>query len=146
MRLVKLIVLIAIIGLTLSGWAIHPTKAVAEERVTLDYSPAYSLVVTPMTPVKVSWAKAYQDGDVFVVSGRVKRMHKVHMPGHLDLAVYSSDGTLLAQKTTRIHGLRSNRKGVLIRPFSFRLGMVPPEGAKIRLQYHTPASAHGDLS
>ncbi|APG27132.1 hypothetical protein A7E78_04350 [Syntrophotalea acetylenivorans] len=146
MRPAKLIVLLAIIGLTLSGFGIHSSESVAEERVSLDYSSAYSVVVAPMTPVKVSWAKAYQDGDVFVVSGKVKRMHRVHLPGHLDLAIYASDGTLLAQESTHIQRLRSNRKGVLILPFSFRLAMIPPEGAKIRLQYHAPASGNVELS
>ncbi len=146
MNAVKLIVLITSMGLTLSGCATYRTQSTAVERGSLDYSPAYSLVVAPMTPLKVNWAKAYQEGDSFVVSGRVKRMHRVHLPGHLDLAIYASDGTLLAQETTRIQGLSSNRKGVLNLPFRFRLAMVPPEGAKIRIQYHAPASANTELS
>jgi hypothetical protein len=133
-------------GLTLSGCATYRTQSTAEERVSLDYSPAYSVVFASGASVKVNKARAYQDGDEFVVSGRVKRMHRVQLPGHIDLAICDPDGVLLAQETTRIQGLSSNRKGVLNLPFRFRLAMVPPEGAKIRLQYHAPASAKMDLS
>lgn len=146
MNAAKLIVLIAGMGLTLSGCVTNRTKPVAEERVSLDYSPAYSVVLASGASVKVSKARAYQDGDEFVVSGRVKRMHRVQLPGHVDLAVCAPDGTPLAQEIIRIQGLRSNRKGVLNLPFRHRLAMVPPEGARIRLQYHASASANTALS
>ncbi len=132
MRSVKFIVLITIIVLALSGCAVHRSESAAEERVSLDYSPPYSVVLAPMTSVRVNDARAYQDGEYFVVSGRVKRMHKVRRPGHLDLAVCGSDGKLLAQETTRISGLHSNRKRVMTLPFRFKLAMAPPEGAIIR--------------
>ena len=146
MKAVKLIVLITSMGLTLSGCVTNRTKSVAEERISLDYSPAYSVVVASTSSVKVSKARVYQDGEEFVVSGQVKRMHRVKLPGHVDLAVCAPDGTPLEQETISIQGLRSNRKGVLYLPFRHRLAMVPPEGARIRLQYHAPASANPELS
>lgn len=146
MNAVKLIVLITSMGLTLSGCATYRTQSTAEERVSLDYSPAYSVVLASSGSVKVSRARAYQDGNEFVVSGRVKRMHRIQLPGHVDLAVCAPDGTPLVQETIRIQGLRSNRKGVLNLPFRHRLAMVPPEGARIRLQYHAPASGNAELN
>ncbi len=146
MRAVNFLPLITIIGLTLSGCVTHHPVSTAEPWVSMDYSPEYSAVLSSKTSVTVSQARVYQDGDEFVVSGKVKRMHEIQLPGHVDLAICDSDGTLLIQKTTRIPSLASNRKGVLELPFRFRLGFVPPEGSKIRLQYHPPASANTGLS
>ncbi len=146
MRAVKFLVLVTIMGLTLSGCAAHRPESATGKRDSLDYSPAYSVVIAPTTSVTVSKARVYREGEYFVVSGRVKRMHEVQLPGHVDLAVCGPGGTLLAQETTRVPGLSSNRRGVLGLPFHFRLTMVPPEGAKIRLRYHAPSSANGDLN
>ena len=73
-------------------------------------------------------------------------MHRVQLPGHVDLAICNPDGTLLVQEATRISSLASKRKGVLKLPFRFRFDMVPPEGAKIRLEDHAPMSKRTELS
>lgn len=144
MKTIKSVVLI--IMLTLTGCATQRTATTTEPKVSLDYSPEYAAVLTAKTSVTVSQARAYQDGDEFVISGRVKRPHKIQLPGHVDLAICAPDGKLLVQRTTRIPGLASKRKGVLELPFHFRVGIVPPEGANIRLQYHAPASTNEELS
>lgn len=146
MRTVKFIISVSIIGLTLSGCTTHRIETATKKTYSLEYSPALSSVVSLRNSVTVRNVKVYQDGNEFVVSGQVKRMHKVQLPGHVDLAVCGPDGTLLVQETTRILNLESKRRGVLELPFRFRLDMVPPEGAKIRLEYHAPASGRTELS
>ncbi len=146
MRAMRYLIFITITGLTLSGCAAHRTESAAGERVSLDYSPGYSVVLAPMTSVTVSRARVYQEGEYFVVSGRVKRMHEVQLPGHVDLAICGPDGTLLGQKATRVSGLSSNRKGALELPFRFRLAMVPPESATIHLKYHPLSSGDVELT
>lgn len=145
MRNVKFIILIAITGLALSGCTAHRAETAAKKQYSFEYSPAFSSVTSLKGSVTVSQVKAYQEGNEFVVSGQIKRMHKVHLPGHVDLAVCGPDGTLLVQETTRIPSLMSKRRGVLQLPFRFRLDMVPPKGAKIRLEYHAPASERAEL-
>jgi len=144
MRIVKSILLFSAIGLTFFACTLIRTGSSAEQKVFSDDFPSYSIVFVPMTSVTVGNARAYQDGEHFVVAGRVKRLHEVHLPGHLDLAICGSDGTLLVQKTTRIFGLSSKRHGSLELPFRIHLDVAPPEGATILLRYHAPASGDPD--
>lgn len=144
MGVVKLLILTPIMGLSLYGCAAPRTESQAKSGISLVYFPEYSIVLAPMTSVSVSSARAYRVGDEFIVSGRVKRLHKVPLPGHIDLAICSPDGVLLAHETRRIPGLASNRKGVLELPFRFHLYNVPPKGATIRLQYHPLSSENED--
>lgn len=146
MKPLKTLIFIPILGLVLWGCSVPRTESAAGDRVSLDFSPpGYSIVLAPMTPVAVSTAQTYQDGESFVVSGRVKRMHETQLPGHVDLAICTPDGTLLAQETKRVPNLASKRGGVQEWPFRFQLPLTPPEGAIIRLQYHAPASGNGEL-
>jgi len=140
MKKVMFSVLIVTLGFWISGCAAQHAAHVTDEQVYLDYSPEYSVVVSPVSSVTVSEARAYREGDDFVISGRVRRTHEINLPGHMDLAVCASDGTLLAQETMRVSGLHSNRKGVIELPFTFRLDFIPPKGAKIRIAYHAPSS------
>lgn len=146
MKPLKTLIFIPILGLVLWGCSVPQPESAAGDRVSLDYSPpGYSIVLAPMTSVAVSTAQTYQDGESFVVSGRVKRMHEIQLPGHVDLAICTPDGTLVAQETKRIPNLASKRGGVQEWPFRFQLPLTPPEGAIIRLQYHAPAAETGEL-
>ncbi len=146
LKLVTKLGFIPLLGLVLSACSLPQLDFAAGDRVSLDYSPpGYSIVLAPMTSVAVSTAQTYQDGESIVVSGRVKRMHEIQLPGHVDLAICTPDGTLVAQETKRIPNLASKRGGVQEWPFRFQLPLTPPEGAIIRLQYHAPASGNGEL-
>lgn len=140
MKKVMFSVLIVTLGFWISGCAAQHAASATGEQVYLDYSPEYSVVVSPVSSVNISEARAYRKGEEFVISGRVRRTHEINLPGHVDLAVCASDGTLLAQETARVPGLHSNRKGVIELPFAFRLDFIPPKGAKIHIAYHAPSS------
>jgi hypothetical protein len=146
MKKMILSILIMMFGIGIGGCAAQRTAHPAEEVVSLDYSAEYSVVLSPMSSVTISEARAYREGEEFVVSGRVRRTHEINLPGHVDLAVCAPNGTLLAQETMRVSGLHSNRKGVIELPFAFRLALIPPKGAKIRIEYHAPSSRDADLS
>jgi hypothetical protein len=146
MKKVMFSILAMTLGFLISGCAAQQAAQATGEQVSLDYSPEYSVVVSPMSSVTISEARAYREGEEFVISGRVRRTHEINLPGHVDLAVCASDGTLLAQETMRVSGLHSNRKGVIELPFAFRLALIPPQGAKIRIEYHAPSSGDADLS
>ena len=146
MKTLMTILFVTFVGLMLSGCAAHHTEPQATSKHFLDYSPAVSAVISPKNSVTISRSRAYQDGAEFVVTGRVKRMHKVQLPGHIDLAICTPDGALLVQETARVPSLASNRKGVLELPFSFRMQTIPPEGSKVRLQYHATSSRDEELS
>lgn len=112
--------------------------------ILLDYAIEHGSVIAPLPPVTISQAKMYQDRDQLIVSGRVRRMHEVRLPGHIDLTVRDASGKVLSRDTTRVAGLNSNRKGRLTLPFRFSLATVPPQGAKISLRYHDH-SAHDEI-
>jgi len=139
------LVLVLIIMLTLTGCAEQRKATTTEPKISLDYSPEYAPVLTAKTSVTVSQARAYRDGDEFVISGRVKRLHEIHMPGHVDLAICAPDGDVFIQETTRVPSLNSKRKGFLELPFRFRLQTIPPDGSRVKLQYHAPASKDKEL-
>jgi hypothetical protein len=140
MKKVMFSILAMTLGFLISGCAAQQAAQATGEQVSLDYSPEYSVVVSPVSSVTISEARAYREGEEFVISGRVRRTHEINLPGHVDLAVCASDGTMLAQETMRVYGLHSNRKGVIELPFVFRLNFIPPKGAKIRIAYHAPSS------
>jgi len=68
-------------------------------------------------------------------------MHKVHLPGQMEMTVCAQDGTLLTRESTQIAGLKSARKGMMELPFRFQLDTLPPEGAMIFLKYR-PRPSH----
>jgi hypothetical protein len=140
MKTIKFAILVTIIALTLSGCATHRTTTPTDPKVSLNYSPELSPVLSSRNSVTISQARVYQDGDEFIISGRVKRMHRIQLPGHIDLAICAPDGTLLTQEIVRVPSLASNRKGVLELPFRVQLQTTPPEGSKIDLKYHAPSS------
>ena len=140
------LILAPLLGVVLAGCSVPRSDSAVSNRVSLDYSSAgYSVIRAPMGSVTISKAQTYQDGENFIVSGQVRMMHEIQLPGHVDLAICASEGTLLAQDTTRVPGLVSKRGGAQELPFRFQLPLSPPEGAIIRLQYHAPASETGEL-
>jgi hypothetical protein len=117
--------------LAVAGCATHQSTLTERSDVSLEIVPQNSSVT-------ISRADAYREGQGFVVAGKIRRPHKIQLPGHVDLSVCSPDGTSFAQKTTQVAGLRSHRRGFLELPFRFSLDFVPPEGARVRLKYHAP--------
>jgi hypothetical protein len=138
MEATKLATLLVFLVLIATGCATHRADLAEKEGVSLEDATTYSMVVSPAASVTISRADAYRKGNDFVVAGKVRRTHEINLPGHMDLAVCAPDGTLLVQETTRIPGLATNRKGAVELPFTFRLALIPPEGAKVRLNYHAP--------
>lgn len=131
---------LALLALILSGCAATsgaPAAATTHPR-------EYATLSVAGGSVAFSRTRAYEKDEGLLVTGRVRRMHKLPLPGHVDLVVCAPDGTALAREKVRILGLASNRKGILELPFRINLALVPPEGAIIRLRYHPPASREGE--
>lgn len=105
----------------------------------------YQTLALPGGSVSISTARAYEQGEGLMISGRLKRLHELPMPGHMDLVVCAPDGTRLAQEQIRVAGLSSKRRGLLELPFRTHLPLTPPTGAVIHLRYHAPTSPDGEL-
>jgi len=135
MKIIKLPTMLWLTGLLLSACAVTPAGSVSNPAVSANHSQDYSIVLHPATPVTVKETRVYREGDHLMVSGKVMRMHKVHLPGQMVLTVCAQDGTPLSRETKRMAGLESARKGRMELPFRFRLEALPPEGAMIFLKY-----------
>lgn len=105
----------------------------------------YQTLALPGDSVSISAARAYGQGEDLMISGRLKRLHELPMPGHMDLVVCAPDGTRLAREQIRVAGLASKRRGLLEIPFRTQLPLTPPEGAVIHLRYHAPTSPYEEL-
>ncbi|TRO80580.1 hypothetical protein [Trichloromonas acetexigens] len=105
----------------------------------------YPTLALPGGSVSISTARAYGQGEGLMISGRLKRLHELPMPGHMDLVICTPDGTRLAQEQIRVAGLSSKRRGLLELPFRTHLPLTPPAGAVIHLRYHAPTSPDGEL-
>jgi hypothetical protein len=129
-----------VMAVLLAGCATGSDPAKKGGRYSMDYEPQALPVLVLASSVNVSHAQAYAKGDDLMVAGKVKRPHKVQLPGHLDLMVCTPEGDLLRHETTRVKGLSSHRKGMQELPFFFRLDGLPPEGSLLGLRYHAPAA------
>jgi len=93
------------------------------------------------TPIaSVSRADAFLDEGRLVVAGSLRRMHEIKFPGHVDIVLCGPEG-LLERKVVTVPRLSSNRKGLMILPFTATFNLVPPPGAKVRIRYHKPLFA-----
>jgi hypothetical protein len=144
MNRTKPAVVFALVALVITGCATHRIAPPEKEAVALEYLAPYLAVQSSGTSVTISRADVYREGQGFVVTGKVRRLHEIKLSGHVDLSVCSADGTPLSQKTTQVSGLNSNRRGYLELPFRFRLDFVPPDGARMTLKYHAPAADDGE--
>ncbi|MDX9709872.1 MAG: hypothetical protein RBT64_10000 [Trichloromonas sp.] len=105
----------------------------------------YPTLALPGGSVSISAARAYGQGEDLTISGRLKRLHQLPIPGHMDLLVCAPDGTRLAREQIRVAGLASKRRGLLELPFRTHLPLTPPAGAVIHLRYHAPTAPEGEL-
>ena len=144
MKNVRSVVLTSILATILAGCSLSPRQSVATCQG--DALPGVAVVESGPTSVVISQADIFVNEGEMVISGRLKRMHEVPMPGHVDLSICAADGTLLDQQTVRVAGLAAKRKGAMEVPFRFRVNSATPGGAKIRLRYHTAASVEPCLS
>jgi hypothetical protein len=124
-------IFLLVLGFAVFAPAVSPSAQAAElpTAVQLEYATEYQAVLMSSSPVTINQARMYQESDHVIVSGRVRRMHEVRLPGKV-----------LSRDTTRVAGLNSNRKGKLTLPFRFSPAAVPPQGAKISLRYHDYSS------
>lgn len=132
---------IPLLALTLSACAAPAGQSSAKAETVREY-PTLAL---PAGPVSINTARAYGQGEGLMISGRLKRLHELPMPGHMDLVICAPDGTRLAREQFRVAGLASKRRGPVEIPFRAHLPLTPPEGAVIHLRYHAPASPYGEL-
>jgi hypothetical protein len=125
------------IALVIGGCAAPLKKSGAEHHVSLD--------IVPTRVASVSEARVVQKGADLIVSGKVKKYHEFFLPGHVDIVICDSQGTVIAKETPRLTGHASKRGGVKEGRFSAELRLVPPLGAKVCVKYHAPASGEEHL-
>jgi hypothetical protein len=94
--------------------------------------------IAPTSGATVSRADIRVSDGQLLLYGAVRRYHRVHLPGHVDVNVIAPDGAVVEQKQIKVPGLNSARKGRMDVPFLARLDSVPPEGSVIRFWYHAP--------
>lgn len=138
MKNTRCVVLTSILAIILASCSLSPQQSVAIRQG--DVLPGVAVVESGSSSVVISQTAVFMNEGEMVVSGRLKRMHEVPMPGHVDLSICAADGTLLDQQTVRVAGLAAKRKGTMEVPFRFLVNSAMPGGAKIRLRYHTAAS------
>lgn len=108
--------------------------------------PSIAIEIVKTNVASVSEAKVVQDVDSLVVSGKVWKMHKFFLAGHVDIVICDKNGKKLVMGTPRIKGYASKRGGEKVARFSERFNMSIPDDSKVKLRYHTPASEGSHLS
>lgn len=93
----------------------------------------------------ISRADAYPENGRLVVTGRLRRMHEVKFPGHVDIAVYGPEGDLLERKSVSVQGLSSKRKGAMDLPFRTGFELCAPPGSKVVMKYQAVPSGNGNF-
>ena len=121
----------------------------APNRVNLVDNGTVSIERIPSGGIYISKVRVNQEGNEFVVTGRVKRSdHSPLCSGHVYVAIMSPEGKILEQVSTyysprfiprkrdhrRLHGSR----------FEVRLPFIPPAGSKIRVAYHRPVKSESE--
>ena len=76
-----------------------------------------------------------RDGDSMVVSGRLLRRTQDMgpLPGHLDIAVLSTDGRLLKEATANWFPISVPLHGPRDASYTVRFSGLPPEGSVVRI-------------
>lgn len=142
MKMLQSLTLIPTLVLTLSGCALQRPAPIAQEEIPVQVFSSGTDVRAPMSPVVITRALAQVEDQDLIVSGWVKRLYEVSLPGHIDIAVFAPDGTLLAKEKALVPGLNSNRRGVMQTRFQVQLPQIPPADAKILLHYHAPGASN----
>lgn len=114
----------------------HSEKAIAE---------TIELQIIPTEAASVSEARVVQKGADLRVSGTVRKYHEFFLPGHVDVVICDSQGTVIARETPRLTGYASKRGGVKEGRFSAEVKLVPPPGSKVRVKFHAPSSGEKHL-
>lgn len=84
---------------------------------------------------RISEATAFRQDERFVVAGRVRRWAYSSLSLHVDAAVHTREGSLVAQ--ARSGGLsRPWARGWVLVPFQVNLPAQPPEGGTVLLTLH----------
>jgi len=96
-----------------------------------------TVATVPTANASVVKAEIYVEGDRLVVTGFLRRMHEVNLPGHVDISICTPE-MLLERKSVKVSGLSSKKSGAMNLPFTASFGLIPPAGAKVTVKYHTP--------
>lgn len=132
MKISKSSLWLALLATVLGGCALSRPGMTVENSVALD--------IVPTAVASVSEARAVQNGEDLIISGKVKKYHRFLLPGHVDIVVCDPQGAVIAQETPRLTGYASKRGGVKEGRFSARLRLTPPEGSAVHVKYHAPSS------
>ena len=125
------------IALVISGCAAPLKKSGAEHHVSLD--------IVPTRVASVSEARVVQKGADLIVSGKVRKYHEFFLPGHVDIVICDSQGTVIAKEMPRLTVHASKKGGVKEGRFSAEVRLAPPPGSKVSVKYHAPASGEEHL-
>lgn len=100
--------------------------------------------IQPTSYVTVAEARAMQEGTLLKVSGTLTRPGEVHLPGHVDLVVFTEDGAMLEKRRISVPGLNSNRRGRIDLRFVASFDLSLPAGSRAVLRYHVPGAPQED--
>jgi len=97
--------------------------------------------VGPTVSVSVERAAAVEAaGPGLMISGQLKRLHRVPMVGHLHAYGFTETSELVEQVTHRVAGLNSQRGGEIRIPFRVSMENSSAAISRILLEYHGPVS------
>ena len=90
--------------------------------------------------VKISRIDVYQDGEMLVVDGSLRRSsgHTQRTMGHIDIAVVDPAGRIMAQKSFRDAWLGC-RGGTF---FTTMMPLMPPKGSTVCVVFHNARNVH----
>jgi len=96
-----------------------------------------TVATVPTANASVLKAEIYVEGVRLVVTGLLRRMHEVKLPGHVDISMCTPEG-LLERKSVKVSGLSSKKNGAMNLPFTASFGLIPVAGSKVTVKYHAP--------
>jgi len=98
-------------------------------------NPDITVEVIPSSPVKVASYFLREEDGKLAVSGRVTSLNPIRRPGHVDLTVFSQEGTIAGRYQSDLFAYASKRGGVKEGRFVASISPVPIAGSKITLHY-----------
>jgi hypothetical protein len=107
-------------------------------RVDLVDNQTVSLERASTKHLYISWATVYQEAAATEVRGEIRRRYRGRGGdvghGHIDVAVFAPDGTVLEEVSALYYPRHISKKHAAY--FTARLSKVPPRASTVRLAHH----------
>jgi hypothetical protein len=110
-------------------------------RIDLADNGTVSVEKVPSQNVKILWTSVYQDGEDLVVYGTVRRYgySSYPMKTHVDIIIFSPDGTILQERQTKdiCVPIRRPGRGISFARFRERFAVLAEGGSKVKIVCHS---------